>query len=65
MGGGGDPAARPGLYLSWILFRRRRWEQVAGVSAVSSLAHIGGAVVGFVAWLLWRKTNQATEVSRR
>jgi hypothetical protein len=23
-----------------------------------------GAVVGFVAWLLWRKTNRATEVSR-
>jgi membrane associated rhomboid family serine protease/Zn-finger nucleic acid-binding protein len=54
------------VFVLWILFQAvGAWEQVAGISAVSSLAHIGGAVVGFVAWLLWRKTNRATEVSRR
>jgi len=46
------------VFVLWILFQAvGAWEQVAGISAVSSLAHIGGAVVGFVAWLLWRKTN--------
>lgn len=54
------------VFVLWILFQAvGAWEQVAGISAVSSLAHIGGAVVGFVAWLLWRKTNRATEVSRQ
>jgi membrane associated rhomboid family serine protease len=32
-------------------------QQLAGISTVSSLAHLGGAVVGLVAWLLWRKPN--------
>jgi membrane associated rhomboid family serine protease len=53
------------VFVLWILFQAvGAWEQVAGIGAVSSLAHIGGAVVGFVAWLLWRKDNRATEVSR-
>jgi membrane associated rhomboid family serine protease/Zn-finger nucleic acid-binding protein len=53
------------VFVLWILFQvAGAWEQVAGISAVSSLAHIGGAIVGFVAWLLWRKDNRATEVSR-
>jgi membrane associated rhomboid family serine protease/Zn-finger nucleic acid-binding protein len=51
------------VFILWILFQAvGAWEQVAGISAVSSLAHIGGAVVGFVAWLLWR--NRTTETSR-
>src|SRR6266568_1963243 len=53
------------VFVLWILFQAvGAWEQVAGISAVSSLAHLGGAVVGFVAWLLWRKNNRATEASR-
>jgi membrane associated rhomboid family serine protease/Zn-finger nucleic acid-binding protein len=53
------------VFVLWILFQAvGAWEQVAGISAVSSLAHIGGAIAGFVAWLLWRKDNRATEVSR-
>jgi membrane associated rhomboid family serine protease/Zn-finger nucleic acid-binding protein len=51
------------VFILWILFQAvGAWEQVAGISAVSSLAHIGGAVVGFVAWLLWR--SRTTETSR-
>lgn len=30
-------------------------QQLAGMTAVSSLAHLGGAAVGLLAWLLWRK----------
>ena len=30
-------------------------EQRAGISSVSSVAHLGGAAVGVVAWLVWRK----------
>ncbi len=29
-------------------------QQIAGFSNVSALAHVGGAIVGFLAWLLWR-----------
>src|SRR5436309_6993308 len=51
------------VFVLWILFQAvGAWEQVAGISAVSSLAHIGGAVVGFMAWLLWG--NRTTEASR-
>jgi membrane associated rhomboid family serine protease len=31
------------------------WTQIAGISNVSSLAHIGGAAVGFIFWLVMRK----------
>jgi len=48
--------------LLWILFQFvGAWEQVAGVSSVSALAHLGGAAVGFVTWLFWRRSNTATE----
>ena len=30
------------------------WEQKAGISSVSSFAHLGGALTGLVAWLMWR-----------
>ena len=40
----------------WILFQCiGAWEQKAGISSVSSFAHLGGAAVGVVAWLTWRK----------
>jgi membrane associated rhomboid family serine protease len=29
-------------------------QQITGVSNISGGAHLGGAFVGFVAWLLWR-----------
>ncbi len=31
------------------------WMQVSGIGHVSALAHLGGAGVGFGAWLLWRE----------
>lgn len=39
--------------------------QLKGYSNVSSLAHLGGAGVGFVFWLLSRETSQKTEPRRR
>lgn len=48
----------------WILFQCvAAWEQKAGISAVSSFAHLGGAIIGFLAWLIWRKSCGATGVS--
>ena len=42
----------------WILFQLiGAWEQKAGISSVSAFAHLGGAAVGLVAWLLWRGTK--------
>jgi membrane associated rhomboid family serine protease len=42
----------------WILFQcLGAWEQKVGISSVSSFAHLGGAFVGFLAWLLWRNEN--------
>jgi membrane associated rhomboid family serine protease len=32
-------------------------EQKAGMSSVSAAAHLGGAAVGILAWLVWRKPN--------
>jgi len=52
------------VFVLWILFQAvGAWEQVAGISAVSSFAHIGGAAVGFMAWMLWRKNNRLAEAS--
>jgi membrane associated rhomboid family serine protease len=44
----------------WILLQVfGAFQQVHGFSNVSALAHLGGAGVGFTAWLLWhRKENQ-------
>jgi len=47
----------------WILFQIiGTLEQKAGMSAVSSAAHLGGAAVGLLAWLLWRKPNQESRL---
>ena len=44
------------VFILWILFQLiGALEQRAGMSSVSSIAHLGGAAVGVVAWLLWRK----------
>ena len=32
-------------------------EQLSGFSNVSAMAHLGGAAVGFVAWLLWKRSR--------
>ena len=32
-------------------------EQKAGMSSVSSAAHLGGAAVGVLAWVVWRGSN--------
>ena len=46
------------VFVLWILFQIiGTLEQKAGMSSVSSAAHLGGAVVGLIAWLVWRKTN--------
>jgi membrane associated rhomboid family serine protease len=42
----------------WILFQIiGTLEQKAGMSSVSSAAHLGGAAVGVLAWLVWRKSK--------
>lgn len=44
------------VFVLWILFQLiGAWEQKAGISSVSAVAHLGGAAVGFVLWLFWRK----------
>jgi len=46
------------VFVLWVLFQFiGALEQKAGISSVSSAAHLGGAAVGIVAWLLWRKEN--------
>ena len=40
----------------WILLQLvGAWQQKAGISSVSAFAHLGGAAVGFLVWLVWRK----------
>jgi len=42
----------------WFLFQIiGTLEQKAGMSSVSSAAHLGGAAVGVFAWLVWRKPS--------
>lgn len=46
------------VLILWIFFQCiGAWEQKVGISSVSSFAHLGGALVGFVAWLAWRKSD--------
>ena len=52
------------VFILWILFQLiGAWEQKAGISSVSSFAHLGGAAVGLVAWLLWRKKNHEARMT--
>jgi membrane associated rhomboid family serine protease len=53
------------VFVLWILFQLiGTLEQRAGMSSVSSAAHLGGAAVGVVAWLLWRKEKSNDEARR-
>jgi membrane associated rhomboid family serine protease/Zn-finger nucleic acid-binding protein len=46
------------IFVLWFLFQLiGTLEQKAGMSSVSSAAHLGGATVGLLAWLVWRKPN--------
>lgn len=45
-----------GALVLWMLLQiLGTIEQLAGISNVSALAHLGGALTGFVFWLAWRK----------
>jgi membrane associated rhomboid family serine protease len=49
----------------WILFQMiGAWEQIAGISPVSAVAHLGGAATGLVAWLVWRRSGQSFETGQ-
>lgn len=51
------------VFVLWFLFQIiGTLEQRAGMSSVSSAAHLGGAAVGVVAWLVWRKPNQESRL---
>jgi membrane associated rhomboid family serine protease/Zn-finger nucleic acid-binding protein len=51
------------VFVLWILFQTiGTLEQKAGMSSVSSAAHLGGAAVGVVAWVVWRKTNNESRM---
>lgn len=50
------------VFVLWIFFQLiGALEQKAGMSSVSSFAHLGGAAVGVVAWLIWRKEKPNDE----
>ena len=45
-----------GMFAIWLALQVFGvWAQVSGISNVSALAHLGGAFVGFVFWLVYRK----------
>ena len=51
------------IFVLWFLFQIiGTLEQKAGMSSVSSAAHLGGAAVGVLAWLVWRKPNDESRV---
>ncbi len=52
-------------FVLWVLFQFiGTLEQKAGMSSVSSAAHLGGAVMGVVAWIVWRRPNSETQMSK-
>jgi membrane associated rhomboid family serine protease len=52
------------VFVLWILFQIiGTLEQKAGMSSVSSAAHLGGATVGLAGWLVWRKLNDESRMS--
>jgi membrane associated rhomboid family serine protease/Zn-finger nucleic acid-binding protein len=51
------------VFVLWILFQIiGTLEQKAGMSSVSSAAHLGGAAVGVLAWLVWRKPKDESRL---
>jgi len=54
------------VFVLWILFQIiGTLEQRAGMSSVSSAAHLGGAAVGVVAWIVWRRSNDEIRMPGR
>jgi membrane associated rhomboid family serine protease len=46
------------VFVLWIFFQIiGAYEQKIGISSVSSFAHLGGAFVGFLAWLFCRRSS--------
>ena len=53
-----------GGLLLWALMQAvGAWLQIMGSSDVSSLGHLGGAAVGVVCWLSWRKRTRIPDIS--
>src|SRR4030095_7269662 len=51
------------VFVLWILFQLvGTLEQKAGMSSISSAAHLGGAAVGVLAWLSWRKPKDESRL---
>ena len=51
------------VFVLWFLFQIiGTLQQKAGMSSVSSAAHLGGAAVGVLAWLVWRKPNDESRL---
>jgi membrane associated rhomboid family serine protease/Zn-finger nucleic acid-binding protein len=51
-----------GAFGLWILMQIvGSIEQIRGFSGVASLAHIGGAAVGILAWLFWRRLGTQSQ----
>jgi membrane associated rhomboid family serine protease len=47
-----------GAILFWLLFQLLgAYQKIAGYGQVASLAHLGGALAGFLFWLAWRKLD--------
>ena len=52
------------VFVLWFLFQIiGTLEQKAGMSSVSSAAHLGGAAVGIAAWIVWRRSNDKCRMS--
>src|SRR5215470_535233 len=52
------------VFILWFLFQIiGTFEQRAGMSSVSSAAHLGGAAVGVLGWLVWRKPSDECRMS--
>lgn len=50
------------VFVLWFLFQIiGTLEQKAGMSSVSSAAHLGGAAMGVLAWLAWRKSKMTND----
>jgi membrane associated rhomboid family serine protease len=51
------------VFVLWIFFQIiGTLEQKAGISSVSSAAHLGGAAAGVLAWLIWRKPKDESRL---
>ena len=51
------------VFVLWFLFQIiGTIEQKVGMTSVSSAAHLGGAAVGLLAWLIWRKPKKRSRL---